>query len=267
MARRLQRLRALPFLADLKPPTALRGPSHLMRRNTPYRHVYRLWQEMRRSPLLRVESPLLHLPLHNLPYLYECWCALQVAHVLLELPDAVVHAQNLFAAARPVPGTSGAPDAFAYRLVLNEDTPLLAIEWQGIQVRLRYHPRYHPRASDAHTLVSLDSHTHIPDLALEWQQAESPPTVVVLDAKYRLDTGGSVPTDALADAYTYLGGIGGPAGQRVVCGAALLFPGAGEAEHHISGVSAIPLLPGAAESLRTWLWHMLHAAGDSTAPR
>jgi hypothetical protein len=117
-----------------------------------------------------------------------------------------------------------------------------------MHIRLRYQPRYRPIAqSDAPTLPgSLDSHTHIPDMALEVAYPDRDPTVIVLDAKYRLSESGAVPADALADAYTYLGGIGLPTGARAAHAALLLYPGAGGGERYASGVCLVPMLPGGA---------------------
>jgi large subunit ribosomal protein MRP49 len=134
---------------------------------------------------------------------------------------------------------------------------MLVLEWQGLRLRLRYQPRYQPHREGATAPGSLDRHTHVPDMALEYEPIdtvpESTPAVLLFDAKYRLDTGGGVPADALADAYTYLGSIGLPGGERVAQAVVLLFPGGDAAEHYASGVSLVPLLPGAVEPLHAWL--------------
>jgi hypothetical protein len=107
------------------------------------------------------------------------------------------------------------------------------------------------------SLVSLDRHMRVPDLAIEIQRNGEPAQVLLLDAKYRLDADGrGVPQDALADAYTYFGAIG-TGGRRATLGALLLYPGTGAPERYASGVGSIPLLPGRtaalAQQLADWL--------------
>jgi large subunit ribosomal protein MRP49 len=226
-----------------------------MRRDTPYRQVYRLWRELRQTPTLEVDSPLFHLPVADLPRLYECWCVLQVAGVLLDLSGIVVKSEQMFC-------WRGPAASFAATLALTEHTPLLTLAWQGAELRLRYQPRYQPAEASSPLLpVSLDRQRHIPDLALEWSRPDHPPMMLVLDAKYRLDASGGVPADALADAYTYLGALGLPDGTRLVQGVALLYPGTGAGEQYASGVSVLPLLPDAAAPLEQWLAGSLAALG------
>ncbi len=111
------------------------------------------------------------------------------------------------------------------------------------------------------SLGSLDRHTRVPDLAIEIQRPGAPPRVLLLDAKYRLDTDGrNIPQDALADAYTYLGAIG-YGGTRATIGALLLYPGAGAPEIYPSGVGAIPLLPERSETLERILQDALGLSG------
>jgi hypothetical protein len=262
VTRRLQELRALPFLAEVGSLTSFHGPSQVMQRNPAYRQVYRFWQDLRRQPFLAVESPLFQIPLHELPHLYECWCAVQLVAALLELPGVRVEAQSLVSSP-DVPGNPSrsirAASSSLYQLTLTEEQPLLLLAWRGMPLRLRYQPRYRPAAArrTQHTmaagLISLDRHTRIPDFVLELEQPDGAPAIAVLDAKYRLDAGGGVPEDALADAYSYLGSIGTPSGERVARAAMLLYPGTGSAEQYAGGVGAIPLLPGATAALQTWL--------------
>ncbi|MCG8346896.1 MAG: restriction endonuclease-like protein [Chloroflexales bacterium] len=263
VTKRLHELRALPFLAEVGPLTSFHGPTPALQREPAYRVVYRFWQDVRRYPFIAVETPLFDLPIQELPRLYECWCLLQVAQALLDLPDVQVHEQKLVVAAET-----------DFTLALVEDETLLVLGWSDLTLRLRYQPRYrrnplrrtggeadttahslysHPRSS----FISLDRHTRIPDLAVEIERPDKPPTVVLFDAKYRLDASGGVPEDALADAYTYLGSIGLPSGERAARAAMLLFPGQGAAELYSSGVGALPLLPGAVGALQERLEQLL----------
>jgi hypothetical protein len=270
--RTLRELRALPFLAEVRPLPSFRGATPLLQRDASYREVYRMWQALRQHPYIAFDSPLFGIPIADLPHLYESWCAIQVAQALLELGGAV-REQRLVEQRRP----ASEDDDLEYTVALAEHSPLLVIERGEWTLVLRYQPRYRPdrRPTNDHrpttneagqqssvvsrrsSLVSLDRHTRVPDLAIEIQRSGEPPQVLLLDAKYRLDTEGrGVPQDALADAYTYFGAIGA-ASQRATLGALLLYPGTGAPERYASGVGAIPLLPGRtaalAQQLAEWL--------------
>lgn len=259
VVQRLSELRALPFLADVGTLTAWHGPNHVLQRDPDYRQVYRFWQDLRRCPFITVESPLLDIPLHALPQLYEYWCVVQVVQALLDLPMVTVQRQRLVQAQHVI---DAEPSNRPYTFTLLEDAPLLILTWRGLTLHLRYQPRYRPvpcgqpTAPDAE-LCTLDRHIRVPDLALEVMHDGQPPGVLVFDAKYRLDASGGVPADALADAYSYLGGIGLRSGARATHTALLLYPGQGAAEHYASGVGALPLLPGATAALGTWLHEVL----------
>jgi large subunit ribosomal protein MRP49 len=263
MLRHLHTLRSQPFLAEVSHLTRVSGPSQVMRRDTPYRLIYRWWQELDQVPFLHVESPLFQLPIHDLPRLYERWCALQVAQAVLHLPGATVHAHSLLE--QRMRSAAEQPPYLSSRLALRENAPLLVLHWRWLRLSLRYQPRYRPVSGQpgAAALSSLDRHTHVPDLALELEPltgATQPPMLLAFEVKYRLDAHGGVPADALADAYTYLGGIGTPGGRRAVQRVALLYPGQHAAEHYPSGVSLLPLLPGDTESLQSWLLRALDSA-------
>jgi large subunit ribosomal protein MRP49 len=240
----LRALRAAPFLAEVPPLTAFRGPTPRMQRDPEYRLVFNAWRQLRRRPLLSWDAATLSLPLADLPRLYERWCAASVALALLELPGLALRAQALLV-----------DDDEAQLLALPEERPLVVLAApDGAELRLRYQPRYRPSGAP---LRSLDRHTRVPDLALEIVRPGEAPRVAVLDAKYRLDATGGVPEEALADAYSYLGSIGHPDGGRATLGVALLYPGRGSAESYPSGVAALPLLPGNAVALRAWLSGLL----------
>jgi large subunit ribosomal protein MRP49 len=273
--RRLRALRALPFLAEVRPLPAFHGATALLQRDPAYREVYRMWMALRQPPFLAFDSPLFHLPIADLPQLYELWCALEVARALLALGGAL-HEQRLVE--RPA-ADDDAP-ALDFALDLVEQAPLLVIAHGDRTLTLRYQPHYRPFKNDerrtkndeggsriqdssfiAHRssfkLGSLDRHTRVPDLAIEVDQPGVPPRVLLLDAKYRLDSAGrGVPPDALADAYTYLGAIG-CGGIRATIGALLLYPGTGAPELFPSGVGALPLLPGRPAELEAILLEQL----------
>ncbi len=245
---RLRGLRSLPFLSGVPPLARYTGPSSRMQRDPDYRAVLRLWRLLRQRPLISWEAATLHLPLAELPRLYERWCVARVAFALLTLAGWQLTAQRIMA--------GGEGDRL---LDLPEQEPLLELAGAaGSVLRLFYHPRYRSFAHLATgaplpELGSLDRHTRIPDLALELRRPAQPPLLLVLDAKYRLEPTGGVPQAALADAYSYLGAIGGPQGHRATAAVALLYPGHGPGETYASGVAALPLLPGAEQAVEAWL--------------
>lgn len=263
----LRELRGLPFLAGVPALTMFRGATPLLQRDPAYRAVYRMWQALRQHPFLAFETPLSAIPIVDLPRLYEAWCTLQVVQALLAL-GGQMHAQRLVHTS-----ASSSDDELVTTVSLVEDAPLLVIVLGDAMLTLRYQPRYRPgklkeagkrkkEAGERQTvdggqkiegrLHSLDRYTHVPDLAIEVER-DGARRVLVLDAKYRIDAEGrGVPPDALADAYTYLGAIGS-AGARATLGAWLLYPGRAGPEHFASGVSTVPLLPGAPDELRALL--------------
>jgi hypothetical protein len=243
ITRRLRQWQTLPFLEGVGSLTATHGATHTMRHHLAYRHIYRLWQDLRRLPWLVPAASQVHIPISNVPQLYEYWCAIHLMQALLALPDTTIESHHL-------------PTAPPFRLL--ENTPLLEMTWHSATLRLRYQPRYQPNPTRTDTLASLDSHTHIPDLVLELLPPHYPPRLLIFDAKYRLDQRrGEPPQDALADAYTYLGSIGLFGVPRVVLVSALLYPGTTVPTHHASGISTIPLLPGATDPLYQWLHTLL----------
>ncbi len=264
---RLRALQALPFLAELQPLSHFHGPSHLMQHDPNYRQVYRYWQTLRRHPLVELDNPLLHIPLHELPYLYECWCALQLAQAVLDLPGATIQQQHLITAQNAAGMAEHSDETLlnapAFALGLTRDVPLLVIEYRGMLLKLRYQPAYKAhspqRQARQPVLISLDCHTRVPDMVIEIEQAGAAPALLVFDAKYRLDARGSVPEDALADAYSYLGSIGTVDGNHAVRLVILCYPGQGHAQVYRSGVGVLPLLPGAIGELGAWLATHIHA--------
>jgi large subunit ribosomal protein MRP49 len=247
---RLRDLRAQPFLADGSPLNSYRGPTPRLLRDPDYRIVHRFWRLARQPGEVRREETPLSVPVADLPRLYERWCVAQVALTLLEWPGHTLVSQALLAE-----DSEGRPG-------LTEDAPLLVLARpDGSELRLRYHPRYLPLARTGRPsaleepspgIGSLDRHVRIPDLGLEIWRPGAAPRLLVLDAKYRLDAAGGAPAEALAEAYSYLGGLGAPDGARAALGVALLYPGTGAPECYPSGVAALPLLPGETTALAAW---------------
>jgi PD-(D/E)XK nuclease superfamily/Domain of unknown function (DUF2357) len=237
---RLRSLRATPLFAEVAALSQFVGPTARLQRDPDYRAVYRMWQHLRRRPLIQWDAATMQIPIQDLPRLYERWCAARVCVTLLQLPGLRLETQEV-----------ARQDERDWVLRLAEGGVLLAlVSPAGERLTLRYQARYTPSGAE---LRSLDRHTRVPDLALEIAPTSGPTRVIVLDAKYRLDASGGVPQDALADAYSYLGSIGVADGARAVLCVALLYPGRGEGEIYPSGVAALPLLPGDDGELEDWL--------------
>lgn len=238
--RRIADLLAAPFFEQV---TVLRQPpavTPLIRRDPDYRRVYRMWRALHQRLVVDPGAPF-DVSVGDLPLLYERRCALQLVQALLNL-SVDVHFCSLL--------TPPLEDADAWSFRLHHDEPLLVAARNDWTLRVRYQPRYRPMPDGRNneTLVSLDRHTRIPDIAIEMVRSDHPPRVIVLDAKYRLDADGcGVPADALSEAYAYAAAIGA-FGKPAVVAALILYPGVGAAERYPGG-GAVPLLPGATGAL------------------
>lgn len=240
---RLRRLRQSAPLIGLPARATPPPQSQRLVRDRRYRPFRRIWRELRDTPLLTLEAPVLALPISDLPTLYEQWCALVVAEIVIA--GGVIITQQLLVedAARE-----------RWTMHLSTTTPLLELQ-VGPQIwRLRYQPRYSARP-DALGIVALDGYTRIPDLVLEIITPNSAPTVVVLDAKYRRAPNQRVPQDALDDAYAYRGSLGRDQVSAVRY-AAILYPHHGTAED-FGSVGAVPLLPAHTTELHNLIQNLM----------
>jgi large subunit ribosomal protein MRP49 len=249
--RSLRQALAQPLLEAVGPLHALPGPTHLMRREPRYRRLYELYRQLRAVPFIALDSPTLWLPIQELPLLYEQWCALQTIKALLPLGEIVEQAL----VTRDESGDDPARSS-RWTLRLRQNTPLLILRRaDGRRLAALYQRRYQPQPPDSSRLGALDPFVRIPDIAIETTQGDRPTEALICDAKYRVAPDGSVPQDALDDAYAYRGAIG-VAGARTTLGAFLLFPGSvplTTADH----VGALPLVPDAADDLAALLRRFL----------
>ena len=231
-------LRSAPLFESVGELRSFHGPTALLQRDSAYREIFRMWQALRRVPLVLLDEALLDVPINELPRLYEQWCALQLCATLLSLGWELSEQQIL----RPFNEDSG--DAPYMRMALRLDEPMLILRHNNATLSLRYQPRYRPLRASAAGPGSLDRHTRVPDLALELLRPGQPPRLLIFDAKYRLASDGqAAPMDALDDAYAYLGALG-YAGQPITQAAFILYPGQTSPEQYASHVGVLPLLPG-----------------------
>jgi predicted component of viral defense system (DUF524 family) len=221
--------------------------TQLMSRDPRYRRLWRLWRELRSVPFVAFDSPALWLPLHDLPTLYEQWCALAVVRAALPL-GAVVEQ-------RLIEADDDGPER-RWTLRLRRDVPLLTLRRaDGACIAVRYQPRYEPGRRES--LGAIDPYVRVPDIAIEVTHGDRT-RALIFDAKYRVDDHGRPPQDALDDAYTYRGAIG-VGGARATLGAFLLFPGTARLAI-ADEVGAIPLLPGDHHELASLIARLTHGA-------
>lgn len=248
--RALRQALAHPLLEAVGPLHALAGPTHLMRREPRYRRLYELYRQLRAVPFIALDSPTLWLPIQELPLLYEQWCALQTIKALLPLGEIVEQAL----VTRDDSGNDPARSS-RWTLRLRQNTPLLILRHDDSRLSAFYQRRYQPQPAASTRLGALDPFVRIPDIVIETTRTDDPAHALIFDAKYRVAPDGSVPQDALDDAYAYRGAIG-VAGARTTLGAFLLFPGSvplTTADH----VGALPLVPDAADELAALLRRFL----------
>jgi predicted component of viral defense system (DUF524 family) len=236
--RRLHALRARPFLANLRAqPMPSQQASKLIQRDPSYRLIYQVWRDLQKTSYFSCQSPLFHLPIQELPLLYEVWATMRMIATLASLPGWQVDANAFDQLFSPT-------QAESLLFKLPEDQVLLRAHKMGYTLELRYQARYHPLGShNASAIGSLDRHRRIPDIVVELHQPDGKRQLLIFDAKYRLDAQGGVPEDALADAYSYRGSIGYANGESAVYAALLLYPGRQASEVYRNRVGAFALLP------------------------
>jgi hypothetical protein len=249
-ARKLRQALATPFLEGVPALASLPSPTHLMRRDRRYRRLYEFHRDLRRTPFLALDCPAFALPIHDLPMLYEQWCLLQAVKAVLPLGEVIE--QHLIEDVEDARLPAGCRRAL---LRLRQNQPLITIACpDGSRLNLIYQRRYTPHPKPD-LLGALDPFVRVPDIAIEKTRSGEPPRVLVLDAKYRAMPDGSIPQDALDDAYAYRSAIGF-GGARATLGALLLFPGSTPL-HTAANVGALPLLPGRTDALETTIQQVL----------
>lgn len=254
-ARLTQRMSSEPFSTATAPPPV--GFTSLTLLGQPgYRDAYRILQLLRMS--LRVSSGAVATSIKEIDALYEMWCFLRVVAEVCSIVDTTI-----------------------------DPTTLIQIGDDGIRLRVK---RGQQSAVTVHggtkTLTirynqSYDSLTgqQKPDIVIEVQHHEWPQIVLILDAKYRLDSSAGYiaafgtpgpPSDAVNVLHRYRDAIAirmndAGLGRPVVRGA-VLFPPDANADFETNrlwraldelGIGAIPLLPSATTHLTAWLAHVL----------
>lgn len=240
--RLLDRCRRSGFLEDVTPLAEWKGPSERMRRDPRYRKLGELWRMVHGRPFIALQSPAFDLPVGDLPGLYEQWCLLEVARILSSMGEVI---EQQFLEAQEHDGRAGRHVVWRVRLL--QDRPLLRIRrGGGEELDLSYQRRFRPQEGHGLGFGSLDPFLRVPDIVIGLNRPDQAPALLVFDAKYRVESNGGIPEEALGDAYTYHAALG-YAGRQISRGVFLLFPGSAGFEQE--AVGAIPLMPGQAGSL------------------
>jgi hypothetical protein len=215
--------------------------SMVMARRPAYRAVFKGLEDLRRSLSVRLDDPGIEAPLENLPWLYQVWTTLIVVFSLMEYAGSIRFEMTSCSM------VEHQPDGVFVR-VLPRGSPVLELMSRGNGTRILVIPeRSYYREGD---LVSV-SYLQRPDLAIEIRPTDAPPSVLVFDAKYKLDSeaDGTLrpqPQDTdIKTMHAYSDAIRTRDHVQVVKHAAILYPGA----HFAYGASieALPALPGESE--------------------
>lgn len=231
-----------------------------------YREAYQALMVLRLGLSLR--SGALAFSVKELDVLYEIWCFVRVARVLAGAIGTGQMAGNFF---------EFEPHGIRVRLRGGQASEI-TFSSGARTFTLRYHPSYAALTGEQR-----------PDIVLEIQEQGWPPIVIVLDAKYRLQSDDAYvraygasgpPIDAVNALHRYRDAIvldweGRGPGRPTVKGIAL-FPGEWNPEFEESrlyaslsevGIGALPLLPSNSELAERWLGEVIasHAA-DLASP-
>lgn len=173
LERRLSDLGALALFQDVgeSPPVLTLSSTY---RNVPaYRGFYRVWRDMN-AGLAAIFGSFLSLPLARTYELYELWCFLRLVRAVREEFGSTSATDNLFSAE-----SDGA-------LTLSAGPVRLAIGG-GWSICFQRTYREYWKEADG---VGSYSRQMIPDVVLAREDGTGgPPTVIVLDAKYRISEG------------------------------------------------------------------------------
>lgn len=185
IARRLQNAARHGFMNEVGEGTAALQMTSLFRNEPLYLRFYRLWQEMNLG-LAALFGDFLQMPLARTYELYELWCFLRLLRAAVqEYGSAGVDLSPLF-----LNDTTGG-------VTLAAGAVSIAV---GPQRMLCFQRQYREYWSETDGQGSF-SRTMVPDLVLTGSNGtETRKQVIVMDAKYRIDSGLN---DALSSIHTY----------------------------------------------------------------
>lgn len=184
IARRLQNAAREGFMNQVSESTAALQMTSLFRNDPLYLRFYRLWQDMNLG-LAALFGDFLQMPLARTYELYELWCFLRLLRAAVEEygPD----------------GVDLSP------LFLNDATGRVTLAAGAVSINvglgrmLCFQRQYREYWTETNGQGSF-SRTMVPDLVLTGSGCEGGKQVIVMDAKYRIDSGLN---DALGSIHTY----------------------------------------------------------------
>lgn len=231
-----------------------------------YRDAYQSLLRLRMA--IRVNGDVLALPLRDLSDLYEMWCFVAIVNLVAQTLDAEIDLAELMkledtgTRVRLKPGQGSS----------------VAFNFGRDRVNVVYNREYWGRTG-----------TQKPDIIIEVIREGMAPVVLILDAKYRVETSDSYlatspcpgpPSDAVAQLHRYRDAItvnwAGAGRGRPVVRAVALFPlGADDSlrwtEHNFFasvselGIGALPFLPDNMAWVSDWIAESLSAPDDKLA--
>jgi hypothetical protein len=228
-------------------------------RRPPYLAALEGYLEFRRSATVRMEEPNLDAPLENLPNLYQTWGTLEVLSVLLEVGAELGYRER----SHQLVGR----DAGGYYIrVLPGGRAALVLTHpeHGTVVKLIPERTYGPGAGRLHSV----SFQQRPDVALEVVPPDGPPKLYLFDSKYKLDgefiegesPDGKPKKVDIDKMHAYRDAIRGEGEERVVCYAAILYPG--PAVTYAEGLEALRAYPGHEQPVEEQIRQLLREALD-----
>jgi len=204
LSRRVGALAQLPPFAGLPPAPAKLALTALFRNDPEYRRFYRLWQDLNLG-IAAVFGDFLDLPLARTFELYELWCFLRLVRAAAEEwgPDQIG-------------STSLFTDAAAGGLTVAAGAVTVSA---GDGWTLCFQRRYREFWNEADGRGSY-SRIMMPDIVAS-QAGDGGDSLIVLDAKYRIDEGLN---DALSSIHTYRDALVSEEGGQIrgIVGAAYL---------------------------------------------
>lgn len=231
-----------------------------------YREAYQALMRLNMSLLVSGEA--LNMPIRDLSELYEIWCFLAVVQQVSEALCTPVDVFDLIELRDAGIRLTVAPGA--------QSTVRIAADW--CEVRVAYNREYR-----------MPSGPQRPDIVIEILRDDMPPVLLLMDAKYRLDTSPDYvrsfgcpgpPADAIGQLHRYRDAIVVKYPRhrrgRPVVRAVALFPLGGEDSqvwiHHRYfeaidelGIGALPFLPSNTAWVSEWLRYAIYASADQLA--
>ncbi|CAG7572155.1 hypothetical protein BH39T_PBIAJDOK_00765 [Barrientosiimonas humi] len=231
-----------------------------------YREAYQALLRLNMS--LIVGGDAVDIPVRDLSELYEIWCFLSVVHQVSQVLGTQVDVFDLVELRDTGVRLTVVPGA--------QSTVRIAADW--CEARVTYNREYKMRSGPQR-----------PDIVIEVLRDDMPPVLLLLDAKYRLDTTPEYvkvfgcpgpPSDAIGQLHRYRDAITVKYPKyrrgRPVVRAVALFPlGDGDSQDWVNhpyfeaigevGIGGLPFLPSNTTWVNEWLRHGINAPADRLA--